>query len=144
MGECLYAYRIHSQSVTKREPLRRNQLVQKVFTRMYDRRGESCKYLHLKSRRYRPGWHGIRDAENDIVSHFTASVADQILAGCRVGALLTGLACWRIHPAVPYYAKPFLFAWTPRRLMSVYQERRKRLDHLQGSLFGADKIRNES
>ncbi len=118
LGECLYGYRVHAQSLTKKNPSYRNRLIQEAFNRMYDRRGEA--------RRAAPGLDRgsggrLRDADNDMVSHFTTSVADQVLAGRRGGAVSTGLACWRLHPASAYYAKPLLYAMTPQVLMKVYR-----------------------
>lgn len=119
IGECLYGYRIHPESVTKKDPGRRNRLVQQVYDRMYDRRG--------LPRRPAPGLSGAprdtrRDADNDLVSHFTISVADQVLAGRRLGALRTGWAIWRLHPGSSYYAKPLIYAMVPRALMKVYRD----------------------
>jgi glycosyltransferase involved in cell wall biosynthesis len=140
IGECLYGYRIHPQSVTKKDPARRNRLVQQVYDRMYDRRG--------LPRRRAPGLDGAsresrRDADNDLVSHFTISVADQVMAGRRMGALQTGLASWRMHPASAYYAKPFFYAMMPRPLMKLYRsikerraERREAVESVQAARAG--------
>jgi len=119
IGECLYGYRIHPESVTKKDPARRNRLVQQVYDRMYDRRG--------LARRPAPGLSGAprdarRDADNDLVSHFTISVADQVTGRRRMGALRTGWAIWRMHPSSLYYAKPLIYAMMPRLLMNVYRD----------------------
>ena len=122
LGECLYSYRIHAESVTRRDPTRRMQLSQEVIDRMCDRRGQP--------RRARPGrrqpasrhW----ELDNDIVSHFTASVADLVMSGRQLSALRTGFAGWRLHPADAYYAKPLLYALLPRPLMKRYRRVKER------------------
>ena len=115
IGQCLYGYRVHACSVTKRDPSKRNRLAHEVLDRMRRRRG------------YPPGQDstnmsngGRRDADNDLVSHFTASVADQVNAGQRLGALRTGLASWSMNVTSLYYSKPFFYAFTPRILMKLY------------------------
>lgn len=142
VGECLYGYRIHPESVTKKDPARRNRLVQQVYDRMYDRRG--------LPRRPAPGLSGAprdsrRDADNDLVSHFTISVADQVLAGQKLGALRTGWSIWRMHPTSTYYAKPLIYAMMPRVLMKMYRdaktrraERREAMDAQQAPAQAGD------
>jgi glycosyltransferase involved in cell wall biosynthesis len=128
LGECLYGYRIHAQSLTKQNPSHRNRMIQAAFDRMYDRRGEPRRPAPGLDRG--PGGR-LRDADNDLVSHFTQSVADQVLAGRRAGAVGTGFACWRLHPGSVYYAKPLLYALTPRRLMKLYRRARERRAELR-------------
>jgi hypothetical protein len=123
LGCCLYGYRIHSQSVTKKDPLRRNRLAQQVIDRMCDRRGEPRRPPRRpQSNAGATAW----DADNDLVSHFTASVADQVIAGRRLDALRTGLASWRLSPNSTYYAKPLVYALTPRIVMRWYQSAKRR------------------
>jgi len=125
LGECLYGYRVHLNSVTKRNVSRRNQLLQKAFDRMCDRRGIS--------RRQAPGLRPALlerrgGADNNLGSHFTTSVADQVLSGQRWGALATGAAYWRMNPFSLYGMKPLVYAAAPRSLMSWYivtQQRRR-------------------
>lgn len=113
LGECLYQYRVHSRSVTKRLVEERIRLSQELFDRMHDRR--------KLPRRRMSGWgNPARDGDNDIVSHFTASVADLVLAERRGAAIRAGLVSWRMHPLQPYYVKPLIYAFTPRVLMQLY------------------------
>ena len=130
VGECLYGYRIHSQSVTKMDLSRRNRLLQEAYDRMHDRRGQPRQPLP-SSTTLSSAASRLRDADNDLVSHFTASVADLVLAGRRGEALRTGLACWKMHPACAYYMKPFLYAWTPHAVMKMYRERKRRGEEMR-------------
>lgn len=139
VGKCLYGYRIHPESVTKKDPARRNRLVQQVFDRMYDRRNQPRRPAPALSTDAR------RDADNDLVSHFTISVADQVMAGQRIGALRTGWAIWRMYPSSAYYAKPLLYAMMPRALMKVYRdvksrriERREAMESTQAAARAGD------
>lgn len=118
LAECLYRYRIHPSSVTKVNPARRNLLVQQVHERMCERRGKAHSRLLRRPAHSRPP---SSEADNDLVSHFTASVSDQVAAGMRVAALRTGLASWRLNPRAPYYAKPLLYACIPKVLMRIYR-----------------------
>ena len=122
LGECLYGYRIHTQSVTKENPSRRIRLAAEVMERTRERRGQP--------RSERPPLSGAPlepwDADNNLASHFAASVADQVMSGRRLGALRTGLASWSLHPMHPYYAKPLLYALTPRTVMRLYRARKER------------------
>jgi hypothetical protein len=127
LGHCLYGYRIHQLSVTKKDPSLRNRLVREAVDRMCDRRGQPRRQAP------RPGLGAQtkqRDADNDLVSHFTASVADQVTAGRRIGALQTGLASWGLNPISPYYAKPFVYAMMPRSLMKRYRAGKERRESL--------------
>jgi hypothetical protein len=124
LGECLYGYRIHPSSVTRADPSKRNRLVQEVLVRMCRRRGYDCGRLRGEGSTVdanRP-W----DLDNDLVSHFTMSVADQVMAGDRLGALRTGHASWMLNPTTAYYAKPLLYSLMPRSLMTRYRAIRAR------------------
>ncbi len=130
LGECLYGYRIHPNSVTKKDPARRNRLIQDLYDRMCDRRG--------LPRRIAPGLQGGRrsrwgNEDNGLASIFTTSVADQVLSGQRLGALKTGLACWQMHPLSGHYLKPFVYALTPRFLMKLYRGRKQELARRKAS-----------
>ena len=123
LGECLYGYRIHAMSVTKKDPVRRNRLAQEVVDRMCDRRGQPRR---RSPRSEVSGQNRPWDLDNDLVSHFTASVADQVTTGRRIGALRTGLASWGMNRTSLYYAKPFIYALMPRRLMKLYRATKER------------------
>jgi glycosyltransferase involved in cell wall biosynthesis len=116
VGECLYGYRIHPQSVTKKDPARRIRLTQEVLNRMCDRRGVPRPTFEPNRVASDRPW----DADNDIVSHFTASVADLVNAGRHLDALRVGIASWRLHPMSAYYGKPFVYALLPRPAMRIY------------------------
>src|SRR5262249_18452677 len=70
-GECLYGYRIHSGSVTKRDPEYRDRLVREVLRRACQRRG-----LNFDERfptPDAPAKRSNRDIDNNIAAHFMES-----------------------------------------------------------------------
>jgi len=98
---------------------------------MYERRGETprqARKSHLT---------GPRDADNDVVSHFTASVGDLVTDGRRLDALRAGLACWRLHTTSAYYAKPFVLGLAPRVAVQLYRSLKGR------KMFSAPQERSE-
>jgi len=120
IGECLYSYRIHPASITKRDPARRETLLQDMFDRMCDRRG-----VPRRVRRARTP-NAAREADNDLVSHSMMSVVDQVFAGQRFGALRTAWATWMLHPFDSYYARPLVYALVPRTVMLAYRRAKAR------------------
>ena len=109
LGECLYGYRIHLDSITRRDPARRDQFVAEALRRACGRRG--LDYAQI----FPEGLHGVRRSrasieDNNLAAHFVKSVADQCRAGRRWAALRTGLACARLQPFDPYYYKALVYA----------------------------------
>ena len=85
---------------------------------MRDRRGEPRRgEIRIEVDGQNKPW----ELDNDLVSHFTASVADQVTAGRRLGAIRTGLVSWKLNPRALYYAKPFVYALLPRAVMRIYR-----------------------
>jgi hypothetical protein len=125
LDECLYGYRVHPLSATRNDPSRRRQFASQVIDRMYARRG-----LQRPVPRLGPDVPGNRksDADTELVSHFTASVGDQIMAGRRADALRTGVAGWKLRPMSAYYAKPLAYALVPRALVKLYRAAKQRRD----------------
>jgi glycosyltransferase involved in cell wall biosynthesis len=112
VGECLYDYRLHAESVTKRNPARRNQLVAEVLRRACVRRGLQFNVVF-------PAWtngaaHGQRELDNNVAAHFMDSVCWQRRRGNRVGSLATGLLCARMHPIDFHYWKALVYAVLPQ------------------------------
>jgi glycosyltransferase involved in cell wall biosynthesis len=111
LGECLYGYRIHPGSITKRDPSRRDRLVERALRQACLRRGLTFEHLFPPTRRSR---RSILD--NSLYVHFIESVVDQRRAGKRLGALRTGLQCLRLEPLHPHYYKALVYALIPNRL----------------------------
>jgi GT2 family glycosyltransferase len=123
LGECLYQYRIHQESVTKKDPSARIRLTAEVIDRMHERRGQPRRQKVMQPQRTKYfSW----EADNNLVSHFTASVADQVLAGQRLGALRTGWASVQLNPLSWYYTRPLRYALLPRPLMGLYRSFKER------------------
>jgi len=122
LGECLYSYRIHWNTVTKRDPSARMRLFHAALQKVRARRGlpvESATAAMPAGGRLR-NW----ELDNDLVSHFMASMVDLRHAGCRKTALQTALGCLRLHPLDPYYYKPAVYAVAPLSLISWHRARR--------------------
>jgi glycosyltransferase involved in cell wall biosynthesis len=110
LGECLYSYRIHSQSITKRDPARRDRLVREVLKRACERRGiEFANQFPME-----PGT-DCPEAflDNNLAAQFIESVLDQRRVGRRLRAIGTGVACSRLHPLTPHYHKALVYATAP-------------------------------
>jgi glycosyltransferase involved in cell wall biosynthesis len=110
LGECLYSYRIHSQSVTHRDPARRRAQVQEVARRAFERRKQPIPVdadppLRRSSRN--------RHIDNNLVAHLIESTLDQRRAGHRSGMLATALLGPRLHPFDWEYYKPLACALAP-------------------------------
>jgi glycosyltransferase involved in cell wall biosynthesis len=115
LGDCLYEYRVHPDSLTQSDPHRRDQMVAKMRQRACERRGQShTGPLHDRHRKYRSR-NSLRD--NDIASAFVVSVVGQRRANRRRGAVKTGLQCARLHPFDPYYYKALVYALLPAMLL---------------------------
>ena len=65
-----------------------------------------------------------RQLDNDLVSHFMASMVDLRRAGQRRTALNAAFECLRLHPTDPYYYKPALYAVAPLSLITWHRTRR--------------------
>lgn len=123
VGDCLYSYRIHWESVTRRDPGRRDSMLQEAKRRMRERRGLAPDSQDLDSAQAVRGAHF---ADNNIHSHFMDSVAEQIASRARFGALKTAIACWRLQPSEPQYAKPLVYALLPASVVNAYRARAHR------------------
>jgi glycosyltransferase involved in cell wall biosynthesis len=107
LGECLYGYRVHPESITRADPARREKLVQEVHRRGCERRGIDPNRFQADTR--------VR-ADNNLPVDFMESVVDLRAGGCYLQALRTGLACVRIRPTDAHYYKALLFAILPSGL----------------------------
>jgi glycosyltransferase involved in cell wall biosynthesis len=117
LGECLYSYRINTNSVTRKQSNRINELVGKVQQRAAERRGRTRAlrpYDTQSSRQHRSIEHGV-------VSHFIESVMDLKRAAQLGLAFETSLRCLSMHPLDPLYYKPLLFALSPIVAINRYR-----------------------
>ena len=121
LGECLYSYRIHWNTVTKRDPGARMRLFHAAVQKARARRG-----LPIESEAAIPATRRLRNRQmdNDLVSHFMASMVDLRRAGQGKTALNAAIRCLRLHPTDPYYYKPALYAVAPLALITWHRARR--------------------
>ena len=116
LGDCLYGYRMHPNSLTQSDPHRRDRMVTRMLERACERRGQSYSrtFPQGRHRKYR-SYNSLID--NDIASVFVVSVLSQRQTNRRWGAVKTGLQCARLHPFDPYYYKALVYALVPARLL---------------------------
>lgn len=125
LGECLYSYRIHWNTVTRRDPTVRQQMLRNATRKVFERRG--VPYDDSKSpgvsRRNR-----IKNSEldNDIVSHFMASIVELRHAGEWRTAVYAATTCLALHPLDLYYHKPALYTVAPLALIDWYRARKSK------------------
>jgi len=123
LGECLYSYRVHFASTTRRNSDLRKQMIQRVLTRACQRRGvEFTNHFQSESKLASRFVH--REYETCIVPHFMKSVLDLRLAGQRWESLKTAFTCLHLHPFDPYYYKPLCYFLTPMKLIRYYRSRK--------------------
>ncbi|WP_271527570.1 glycosyltransferase family A protein [Bradyrhizobium sp. CCBAU 25338] len=103
LGECLYAYRILPNSLTRRAPAWRRQFEVEAFRRACERRG-----LWFEPERGPKSDNSLQD--NNIAAHFIKSVLERRRSNRRLSALKTGLQCACLHPADPHYYKALVYA----------------------------------
>ena len=125
VGECLYGYRIHMASVTKRNPRLRDELVHEVLKRACRRRGlEYGQHFGGGEQDQKRA----RDFDNNLAANFMESVVDLRAAG-RVGeAIRTGLACLRLAPLDPHYYKALAYAVVPTSVRRFLRPSERHLD----------------
>jgi glycosyltransferase involved in cell wall biosynthesis len=117
LGDCLYGYRWHPNSLTQSDPHRCDRMVAKVLERACERRGQSYSRSFPQSRR----------RANGIASVFVVSVLSQRQTQRRWGAVRTGLHCAGLHPFDPYHYKALVYAVVPARLLRFIRSAPKRL-----------------
>jgi glycosyltransferase involved in cell wall biosynthesis len=125
LGDCLYGYRAHPNSLTQSDPGRRERMVTMMLARACDRRGQSYggTFPQGRQRKFR-SHNSVMD--NDLASVFVASVLSQRETSRRRGAVKTGLQCARLHPLDPYYYKALVYAVVPARLLGFVRGRVRR------------------
>jgi len=126
LNECLYSYRCHGDSNTRKNRILREKKIKDVVSKACQRRG-----LHI-SKVLPPEETPIakslcKGEEYGIVPHFMESVLDLRRSGQYWRALTTMLECLRLHPFDPYYYKPLLYVLLPMALIRYYRAMRSKL-----------------
>jgi glycosyltransferase involved in cell wall biosynthesis len=111
LGECLYSYRWHFDSVTKRESGRRDRALEVAFDRMAARRGVEPDRWQATRR---------QDFIDELSGHLSTSVADQVAAGRRLDAIRTGVIAVTHCTSRIYRWKPLAYALTPWPFLRLY------------------------
>jgi glycosyltransferase involved in cell wall biosynthesis len=124
LGECLYSYRVHFESITRQDWDRRKQKIRNVKERACQRRGLNVDEFFPSRFKSSPAVIH-REKEIGIVPHFMESVLDLRRAGRRQEALLTALACLRLHPCDIYYYKPLTYFLMPLGLVEYYRSKKR-------------------
>jgi glycosyltransferase involved in cell wall biosynthesis len=122
LGECLYSYRIHPESITKatdREVTDR--YLRKVVERACERRGIAPPDPPASDS---SGRLRNQDRDNNLAAHFMDSTVQLRKAGRRREALRTALACLRLHPFDPHYQKALVYALAPLNWVEKVRTRR--------------------
>ncbi len=112
IGESLYRYRVHANSVTRKGAERRQKAVVDVLRRAAERRGvpftdEFASGIRIKSGRN-------AELDNNLAAHFIESVIDLRRAGRRREALRVGFCCAGLHPLDPHYLKALVYGAMPK------------------------------
>jgi glycosyltransferase involved in cell wall biosynthesis len=111
LGECLYSYRIHLGSITKRDPTVRQRFVRECLRRACERRGIDPEPILNQRLDATRGKNEL--ADNNLAAEFMESVLDQRRAGRRLSAVRTGMQCSRLHPLDLHYQKALIYAAAP-------------------------------
>jgi glycosyltransferase involved in cell wall biosynthesis len=124
LGDCLYGYRMHSDSLTQSDPDRRNRMVEKMLQSACERRGRPYSRTLLQGAPTKRRSHNsIMD--NDVASVFVTSVLSQRQANRRWGAVETGLQCAKLHPFDVYYYKALVYALVPARILGFIRSAKR-------------------
>jgi glycosyltransferase involved in cell wall biosynthesis len=111
IGESLYRYRVHPNSITRQGAARRQKAVIEVLRRAAGRRGVPFTEEFASGIRITSG----RNAEldNNLAAHFIESVLDLRRARKRRQAISVGLCCAALHPLDPHYLKALVYGAMP-------------------------------
>lgn len=114
IGECLYSYRVHRNSLTKRVvPEERRRQLGQVYLRAAERRGLDVSSVApvVPMRRGK-----TRALDNGVASDFLESAIDLRREGRWLQAVSNGLFCIRLCPFDIHYYKALLYALLPVNL----------------------------
>lgn len=131
LGEALYNYRIHSNSITHTNAERRDRLARTALAKAFERRGRVFAVEYLTDGRAR----GACD-DNNLPAHFIESVCYLKGQGDLFGAIRTGLQCIRRRPLDLHYWKAACLSLTPIGVVARYRNRRhtKRYQRITGQV----------
>lgn len=142
LGECLYSYRVHLESITRRNPRDRLDLVREMLRRACERRGLDPERMlaHLLPNE---GRLRARDHDNNLAAHFIESTIDQREFGAFWTAIYTAWSCWRLNPRDSHYYKAFLYALAPPALTRWFRRRRRQQVEQSRRAAGSCELRKE-
>ncbi len=122
LGECLYSYRVHNESITASKIEQRAGLTAEAFARARQRRGGTYTDEERAATHRRLVDRGV---DNNVVSHYCTSVADLVRIGRRREAIGVGLFSLRRGLMNPYNAKPIVYALMPSAIIQLYKSARE-------------------
>lgn len=119
LDKCLYTYRIHSCSSTKKDKSRNIQMTNEVIKRACLRRKLSPEnYIRpLRESDYRPV-----KISRDVIPHFMESVIDHKSFRKIYGALETSIECIKLCPYDLMNYKPLLYCLLPLKIIKYYRK----------------------
>lgn len=124
IGECLYSYRVHIGSITKRKATLRYECSRQVARRACERRGIDpaaiLATIPQAGDRLRR-----RDLDNNLVGHFIESAIDQREAGGALAALGAAARCWRLNPLDLHNYKALAYAVAPPSVTRWFRRMRR-------------------
>jgi glycosyltransferase involved in cell wall biosynthesis len=115
LGECLYSYRIHPNSLTQKNLDGNHEAARKILTRAAERRGTK-----LQENVPSPAT-GRRTFQHNLVTTFLESVLDLRRSGQPARACRTAWECLRLRPFDQLYYKPLVYALVPLRFIDYYR-----------------------
>jgi glycosyltransferase involved in cell wall biosynthesis len=119
ISDILYDYRIHRNSVTRRNPEVRRKLILETLTRACKRRGIDVEERFGEQfARKDPGFE-----DNNIAAHFMESVCWLRSNGAVYEAIVTGSTCARLSPKRFHYWKAMLFALMPQSVVTMLRKK---------------------
>lgn len=127
LGDCLYSYRIHFDSITRQNLNGKKPMIRKALLRALERRGLKPTELFPPPITSTAKPH-YRELEDGIIPHFMESVLHLRRTGQNRLALKTAWACLRLHPSDLYYYKPLVYSLMPLPLVTHYRSIRRKLD----------------
>jgi glycosyltransferase involved in cell wall biosynthesis len=125
LDQCLYGYRVHAESVTRRDPTRRDRLVVELMRRACERRRVDPKLAlpHV----FGDGVSWTPSDDNNLAAHFLESACDLRRRGRMFAALSVGWRCALLRPRSARYWKPLVCAALPVNLVRRARARHRRL-----------------
>jgi len=120
LPECLYTYRIHSQSSTFVDLCRNSVMEKRVIEKACARRGLSLPECPMRGSSL---GHRIscRRKQMKIIPHFMESVLDLRRLGHYWQAVTTAFDCLQLDPFVLYYYKPLFYSIMPIAVIEWYR-----------------------